>query len=65
MQTHISTTPFGRRSMTLGMIATQVAANAVAPETVVHKWHVFRDIKEARTALGATDRALAILDALL
>lgn len=65
MQTHISTTPFGRRSMTLGMIATQVAANAVAPETVVHKWHVFRDIKEARSALGATDRALAILDALL
>lgn len=65
MQTHISTTPFGRRSMTLGMIATQVAANAVPAETVVHKWHVFRDIKEARTALGATDRALAILDALL
>lgn len=65
MQTHAATTPFGRRSMSLGMIASQVAAQSAPPEATVHKWHVFRDIKEARLALGATDRALAILDALL
>jgi replication initiation protein RepC len=51
--------------MSLGMIASQVAAQSAPPDATVHKWHVFRDIKEARLALGATDRALAILDALL
>lgn len=65
MQTHTATTPFGRRPMSLGMIASQVAAQSAPPDATVHKWHVFRDIKEARLALGATDRALAILDALL
>ncbi|MGV8856735.1 MAG: plasmid replication protein RepC [Devosia sp.] len=65
MQTHTATTPFGRRSMSLGMIASQVTAQNAPPDATVHKWHVFRDIKEARIALGATDRALAILDALL
>ena len=65
MQTHTVTTPFGRRPMTLGMIASQVTAQTAPEGATVHKWHVFRDIKEARTALGATDRALAILDALL
>ncbi|RWH94151.1 MAG: replication initiation protein RepC [Mesorhizobium sp.] len=62
---HISTTPFGRRPMTLGHIASQMTAKAVSPDTVAHKWQVFQDIKDARIALGATDRALAILDALL
>lgn len=65
MRTHISTTPFGRRSMTLGMISSQVTAKAMPADAIVHKWHVFQNIKETRMALGATDRALAILDALL
>ena len=65
METHISTTPFGRRSMTLGMISSQVAVKDMSGDATVHKWHVFQNIKEARIALGATDRALAILDALL
>ena len=65
METHISTTPFGRRSMTLGMISSQVTAKAMPAGVSVHKWHVFQNIKETRMALGATDRALAILDALL
>nr|WP_308460483.1 plasmid replication protein RepC [Mesorhizobium sp. NBSH29] len=65
METHISTTPFGRRSMTLGMISSQVTAMAMPAGVSVHKWYVFQNIKEARMALGATDRALAILDALL
>ncbi|MES0214079.1 replication initiation protein RepC [Mesorhizobium sp. C280B] len=61
----LATTPFGRRPMTLGMISSQVTARAVSKDATVHKWHVFQDIKDARIALGATDRALAILDALL
>ncbi|MHA6732385.1 plasmid replication protein RepC [Devosia sp. A369] len=65
MQTHISTTPFGRRSLTLGMISSQVTAKTAPVDATVHKWHVFADIKEVRIALGATDRALAILNALL
>jgi len=51
--------------MTLGMISSQVTAKAMPAGVSVHKWHVFQNIKETRMALGATDRALAILDALL
>ncbi len=65
MQTHISTTPFGRRPMTLGHIASQMAAKAVAPEAAAHKWQVFQHIREARELIGATDRSLTILNALL
>src|SRR5262244_2820439 len=65
MQTPLATTPFGRRPMTLGMISSQLAANDRTKAGIVHKWHVFQHIKEARQALGATDRALTILQALL
>lgn len=65
MQTHLSTTPFGRRSMTLGQISYQMAAKAVEPTATANKWHVFQNIREARELLGATDRSLAILNALL
>lgn len=61
----LSTTPFGRRPLTLGMISSQMAAKAKPETAIVHKWHVFQHIKEARQVLGATDRALAILHALL
>ena len=65
MQTHISTTPFGRRPMTLGQISSQMTAKARKPEAAAHKWKVFQDIREARDLLGATNRSLAILNALL
>lgn len=65
MQTHLATTPFGRRSMSLGLLAAQMTARNGARDASVQKWQVFRDIKEARAAIGATDRGLAILDALL
>ncbi|MCR5860383.1 plasmid replication protein RepC [Mesorhizobium sp. J428] len=65
MQTHITTTPFGRRPMTLAMMASQVAANAMPEGASVQKWHVFKFIREAKDLIGATDRSLAILNALL
>lgn len=65
MQTHISTTPFGRRALTLGQIASQAAAKAMPKEAIANKWQVFQYIREARELLGATDRSLAILNALL
>lgn len=65
MQTHISTTPFGRRALTLGQIASQATAKAMPKEAAANKWLVFQHIREARELLGATDRSLAILNALL
>lgn len=65
MQTHTATTPFGRRPMTLGLLSSQVTAKKIELGAKVSKWQVFRDIREAKDLLGATDRALAILNALL
>ncbi|MAS03719.1 MAG: replication initiation protein RepC [Ahrensia sp.] len=65
MQTHITTTPFGRRPMTLGLMASQVAAKSMQEGAKVEKWKTFHAIRDAKEPLGATDRALAILNALL
>src|SRR5690554_6428318 len=65
MQPHVATTPFGRRAMTLGQIARQATTRAMPKNASAHKWEVFRHIREARELLGATDRSLAILNALL
>ena len=65
MQQTRPTTPFGRRPLSLAMAAAQVAANACPPEAVAHKWRLFRSITEAKNALGVSDRALAVLSALL
>jgi replication initiation protein RepC len=69
MQTH-STTPFGRRSLTLAMVASQASTREFATkpgvsEAVVHKWRLFRALTEAKAPLGVTDRALSVLHALL
>jgi replication initiation protein RepC len=65
MQPNLSTTPFGRRPLTLAMVASQVMAKDCPPETAVHKWHVFHAICEAKAAIGVSDRVLAVLNALL
>ena len=69
MRTH-STTPFGRRPLSLAMVAAQAATRDFASkpdasETVVHKWRLFRALTEAKGPLGITDRALSVLHALL
>jgi replication initiation protein RepC len=69
MQTQ-PTTPFGRRALTLAMVANQASARDFAgkpgnSETVVHKWRLFRALTEAKAPLGVTDRALSVLHALL
>lgn len=64
----LATTPFGRRGMSLGVLATQVRARqaeASAPEKTVHKWKVVQALTEAKDKLGLPDRALAVLNALL
>ncbi|MGO8469985.1 helix-turn-helix domain-containing protein, partial [Rhizobium leguminosarum] len=59
------TTPFGRRPMTLGMLASQAAAREIEPGQSIDKWKLYSALCEAKPLLGITDRALAILNALL
>ncbi|WP_033057008.1 plasmid replication protein RepC [Sinorhizobium arboris] len=59
------TTPFGRRAMTLGMLASQIAAGDIPPDRSVDKWKLFRSLCEAKTVIGVSDRSLAVLNALL
>ena len=65
-----STTPFGRRSTPLGLIATQIETRAFAEKSgrgkdPVHKWHVFRALSETCRFYGVSDRSLTVLHALL
>ncbi|MFN5716806.1 MAG: helix-turn-helix domain-containing protein, partial [Bradyrhizobium sp.] len=65
MQSHSPTTPFGRRSLTLAQVASQIGASARPPEKVVHKWNIFHAICTARPRLGVSERSLSVLNALL
>ena len=65
MESGSVTTPFGRRPMTFGMLASQAAARKIEPGQSIDKWKLYRALCEARPLLGVTDRALAILNALL
>lgn len=59
------TTPFGRRAMTLGMFASQVIASEIDSQQPIDKWKLFRTVCEAKATVGVSDRALAVLNALL
>lgn len=65
MQTGLVSTPFGRRSMTLAVMKSQLSVAELKIKKRVDKWKVLRDVSEARERLGIQDRALAVLDALL
>jgi replication initiation protein RepC len=65
MEPHIPTTPFGRRPLKLAHVASQAAAKARPPEKFAHKWNVFRAVCAAKARLAVSERALAVLDALL
>lgn len=51
--------------MTLGMLASQIAAGDIPPERSIDKWKLFRSVCEAKTVIGVSDRSLAVLNALL
>lgn len=65
MEPHLSTTPFGRRTLTLAHVVSQAIAKARPPEKAVHKWHVYQTLCIARVTLGVSERALSVLNALL
>jgi replication initiation protein RepC len=65
MNDYHPTAPFGRRTLTLAMVASQATARACPEDKVVHKWKIFRAITEAKEPLNISDRALTVLNALL
>lgn len=65
MQPHISTTPFGGRPLTRAMMDTQTETAKAPVDAVAHKWRVWRNLAIAKDRLGVSDRALAVLNALL
>jgi replication initiation protein RepC len=65
METHIPTTPFGRRPLSLAILNGRRLSDECEPDAQADKWKLFRAVCEAKTLIGATDRALAVLNALL
>jgi replication initiation protein RepC len=65
MEQVLATTPFGRRSLSRAMLQTQADVKAADPSAVAHKWRIWRNLTEAKDRLGISDRALAVLNALL
>lgn len=59
------TTPFGRRGMSFGNLATQMMARTIKDDQSIDKWKLFRLVCEAKPLLGISDRSLAVLNALL
>jgi replication initiation protein RepC len=68
------TTPFGRRSPSLGQIAAQLRLGETLEKAgkpgsnhpaAVNKWTLFRTLAEAGASLGLSDRTLSLLNALL
>lgn len=65
METGIATTPFGRRPMSLAMLAAQNESREIPKDRVVDKWQIYRNLCEGKSIVGIGDRALAVLNALL
>lgn len=62
---HIST-PFGGRGLSAGMLAAQALAADCPPDAVLDdKWQLLRNLTDARHAFQLSDRAVAVLSALL
>lgn len=65
MEIQLASTPFGSRSMTLALLASQQNTKQIAPGTVVDKWQLHRWLCEAKACFGLNDRSLAVLSALM
>ncbi len=56
-------TPFGRRSLSLGIVKVQRDVRDCPHGKPVHKWQAFRNICEARTSHSpVSDRSLVVLE---
>ncbi len=61
----ISTTPFGRRPVTAGLVQQAAAMHRPAPLCEIDKWIIFHELCTARKFYELSDRDLAVLNALL
>src|SRR4051812_12244414 len=65
MERYQSTTPFGRRPLSLATVAARAVVDACPPDTIAEKWKVLDNLRRAKNAIGISDRALSVLNALL
>jgi replication initiation protein RepC len=65
MERNIATTPFGRRPMSLAMLAAQNESREIPAGQAVDKWQIYRNLCEGKSIVGIGDRALAVLNGLL
>jgi replication initiation protein RepC len=65
METGIATTPFGRRPMSLALLAAQNESREIPEGKVVDKWQLYRWLCEGKSLVGIGDRSLAVLAGLL
>lgn len=65
METGLATTPFGRRPMSLALLAAQNDSREMPDGKAVDKWQAYRDLCEGKVFFGVTDRSLAVLAGLL
>lgn len=61
----IATTPFGRRPMSLALLAAQKESREIPEGKVVDKWQLYRWLCEGKSLVGIGDRSLAVLAGLL
>lgn len=61
----ISLTPFGRQTVTAGLLAANARLAATPDLPSVDKWALLNDLRTARAAFGLTDRDLVVLHALV
>ena len=65
MERNVATTPFGRRPMSLAMLAAQNKSREIPAGQAVDKWQIYRNLCEGKSIVGIGDRALAVLNGLL
>ncbi|TRD15376.1 plasmid replication protein RepC [Palleronia caenipelagi] len=63
--TPLTTTPFGPRPVTAGLLAQEGAQDTAPAVPHMDKWSLFHDLCTARAAFGISDRDLTVLNALL
>lgn len=61
----ISLTPFGRQTVTAGLLAANARLAATPDLPTVDKWALLNDLRTARAGYGITDRDLVVLHALV
>jgi replication initiation protein RepC len=65
MHPNLSTTPHGRRPLSLAMVASQITAQECPPHAVADKWEVLDTIRVAAATLGLSHQRIAVLSALM